>query len=124
MGYNTKYDLELLNGDTEVKVPITAYDENDNPVKVYKKTYIFEDDMKKLIQAELGGGHYFDDDCKWYDHEKDMKNFSKKFPEIVFVLSGEGEEAGDLWKKYFKNGKMQTAYAEITYEAFDEGKLS
>lgn len=124
MGYNTNFDLEILNGDQEVRVPITAYDENDKPVTVYKKIYVCEDEMKELIQADLGGGYYFDDDCKWYDHEKDMKKFSKKFPEVVFVLIGEGEESGDLWKKYFKNGKMQTAYAQIVYDPFDEGKLA
>lgn len=63
------------------------------------------------------------DQIKWYDHEDEMRAFSKKFPEILFILEVNGEEEGDLSIKYFKNGKMQRANAVITYEEFDESKL-
>jgi hypothetical protein len=62
--------------------------------------------------------------CKWYDHEKEMRAFSKQFPNVLFTLEGQGEEAGDLWQKYFLNGKMQTAKAVISFEMFDPAKLS
>ena len=61
--------------------------------------------------------------CKWYEHQKHMKHFSKQFPTTLFTLSGEGEEPGDLWKKYFLNGKIQVANAKITYDKFDARKL-
>jgi hypothetical protein len=62
-------------------------------------------------------------DCTWYEHEKDLKEFSKKYPSIVFELSGIGEEHDDIWNKYFKNGKMQSCIAHITFEKYDEDKL-
>lgn len=58
------------------------------------------------------------DACKWYDHAEDMKALSKTLPNVLFTLSGEGEESGDVWRKYFLNGKMQTAKAVITVAPF------
>lgn len=60
---------------------------------------------------------------KWYEHEEEMKDISKKFPAAIFKLSGEGENAGDLWIKYFKNGKMQECPGQIIYEEYNEKKL-
>jgi hypothetical protein len=45
------------------------------------------------------------------------------FPTVLFTLKGEGEESGDMWFKYFKNGKMQVAMARIEFDSFNEGKL-
>lgn len=70
--------------------------------------------------TEKGGSA---NDTKWYDHEQHMRDFTKKYPTILFELSGEGEESGDLWKEYYKNGKMQRCKAELTYPPFDEKKL-
>lgn len=64
------------------------------------------------------------DNSKWYDLEKDMRELSKLFPNYLFTVHGEGEEAGDLWNKYFLDGKCQTAQAAITYEKFDLTMLS
>lgn len=61
--------------------------------------------------------------CKWYNHEDDMRKFSTHFPSVLFTLIGEGEEPGDMWYKYFRNGKMQVCEAKITFDEFDERKL-
>lgn len=50
----------------------------------------------------------FEDDTKWYDHEEDMVKYSRNYPEVVFRLDGTGEEAGDVWVKWFKNGEVQS----------------
>lgn len=61
--------------------------------------------------------------CKWYKHESEMRKFSEKFPEVLFTLEGEGEESGDIWRKYFVNGKMQVAKAKISFDPFVVDKL-
>lgn len=45
----------------------------------------------------------------WYDHDKHMKEVSKMFPDEVIVLEGSGEDQGDMWKAYYKNGKSDYA---------------
>jgi hypothetical protein len=99
MGYYTRHTLEIIEG-------------ND-----YITDYIQE--IAKLADYT----NLFDDGCKWYDHEKDMRKYSKNHPNTVFKLSGEGEETGDLWHEYYLNGKMQRAKAVITFDKYDADKL-
>lgn len=62
-------------------------------------------------------------DIKWYNHEDDMRRLSQEFPNHLLILSGEGEESGDIWRHYYLNGKVQKVKAVITYEQFDHSKL-
>ncbi|TCM89639.1 hypothetical protein EV294_112104 [Paenibacillus sp. BK033] len=98
MGYYTKYKVKITPESEAVRQSIEA-----------------DDDLYAI--------HEDGDSYKWYGHEDDMRELSIKYPEHTFELRGEGEEAGDIWRKYFKNGKMQYCPAQITYEPFDETKL-
>jgi hypothetical protein len=80
--------------------------------------------------VEIGYGYDFlkdllddDNDAKWYEHEQNMREWSARAPDVLFTLEGEGEEAGDVWKKYFKDGKMQICRAVLTFEPYDPAKL-
>lgn len=59
----------------------------------------------------------------WYEHEDDMRQLSARFPDMLFTLSGNGEQYDDIWVKYFKAGRMQASYATIVLDPFDETKL-
>lgn len=61
--------------------------------------------------------------AKWYEYEKDMRKISEQFPDVIFTVSGEGEENDDIWRAYFKNGKSQYCEAIINFEPYDEGKM-
>lgn len=78
--------------------------------------------VRQLAVTELGF-YPFGDSCKWYRHDEDMKRISRKYPDTIFILEGKGEESGDIWKKYYLNGKCQKSEAVITFEEFDESKL-
>ncbi len=78
--------------------------------------------VKALVTAKAGYNP-LDQETKWYEHEEHMKAISKEYPDVIFQLNGEGEESGDVWIKYFVNGKMQKAAAKITFDEFDEKKL-
>ena len=62
----------------------------------------------------------FFDSCKWYEHDTDMLELSRMYPDMWFEVTGDGEEYEDLWKKYYHNGKMQECRGEIeiTYDPF------
>lgn len=56
-------------------------------------------------------------DCRGYDREKDMLRISTRFPEILFVIYGDGDDSDDLWYEYWQNGKYQ--YISATFEDFN-----
>ena len=65
----------------------------------------------------------FGEETKWYSHENDMRKLSNKFRDVLFELEGEGEESGDMWKEYYKNGKMQRCNAEFVFPEYNELEL-
>lgn len=97
----------------------------------------YDPELNKIFSSALAeiNPNYFDendsfeaqistDSMKWYDHDDDMLELSKRFPEYLFILSGAGEEYGDLWVSYYLNGKMQHCPAHIWYDEFDEESLT
>lgn len=99
MGYYTKFDLTTIPDDYNAEI------------------------YEKEVRSYTDYSDLFGDAIKWYTHQEDMKKLSKKFPEIVFCLSGEGEESGDIWKEYYQNGKIFKTVAKIVFEDFDPEKL-
>lgn len=75
--------------------------------------------------GEISGyGNPFDGSgIKWYDYQTDLIKYSHLFPNTLFIISGEGEHPGDMWRHYFKNGLQWWVGAEITFEEFNETKL-
>lgn len=62
---------------------------------------------------------------KWYDHDKNMVKLSILYADHVFQLDGVGEEDGDVWRMYYRNGKSHSAETKVvvTHAPFDETKL-
>lgn len=103
MGYYTMYSLEVIQGDS----------------KVIEQIWNTEDEISHVI----GTNGCPNEQAKWYNYEEDMRRISKKYPNTVFKLRGDGEESGDIWVEYYKNGKCQKAQTTITFEPFDPKKL-
>lgn len=114
MGYDTRYSLEVVHPETREALPLR-----------------FGGLVIAVLRARNEEAHYCldetgssDETGKWYAHEVDLRQLSKENPHFLFVLSGEGEEAGDVWKKYFLAGKCQVAKAQIQIAEFDRAQLS
>jgi hypothetical protein len=74
-------------------------------------------------QYSLDADGSSEDSSKWYQHEEELREFSKLHPGILFTLHGEGAENEDIWNKYFYAGKCQVAKAKISIAEFDFKKL-
>lgn len=106
MGYVTSYELEVVQGNKGIHEILEKETETTG----------------ELFYAINENGET-NERCKWYDHEEDMIALSLRNPGILFLLNGEGEDARDIWRKYFIDGKMQEIKADITFEPYDESKL-
>lgn len=98
MGYYTSYQLELITDGYEPSIIGDLRRENEN------------------AEYALSEDGSYGESCKWYDYEIEMTEFSKKYPDTIFILTGEGEESGDLWKCYFRDGKSQHIKARIVFD--------
>jgi hypothetical protein len=111
MGYYTHYALTIAPDFEEES------EEHQSLQKAFKDVMGYGDDcLDDLLSGQMEA-------TKWYAHDENMLEISTKFPDLLFTLKGEGEEANDLWIKYYKKGKIQVANAEITFAVFDESKL-
>jgi hypothetical protein len=100
MGYYTSYELRID--------PPERTDE----VAAYVEAQGLTDDLYGLDWFRAADGFVPTYDAvKWYGHQEDMVHLSRAFPLVTFVLSGDGEEQGDVWRKRFRNGKVDVQTA-------------
>lgn len=104
MGYYTRYELEVIDG-------------SDDLIDEFRE----ECDEANFALDEDGDSA---DSCKWYGHPIDLKRFSAKHPEALFLLRGEGEESGDIWREYYRNGRVQICKAKLVFPDFDAKLLT
>lgn len=111
MGYYTRFELVVHEGTADLDAVHVALDKamdyphDESP---------FEVDGDRIISS---------DSIKWYDHDEDCAEMSKHFPGAVFMLHGMGEETGDLWEAYYKDGFCQICRVTPVYPPYDPTKL-
>ncbi len=98
MGYYTQYSIFY---DSEVLTPEV------------------DKEIQKFVETLDGGGweHYgrefWSDNRKWNDQEVDMYRLSKAFPDVLFTVSGAGDDLGDVWEEHWQDGCMQHCHMVI-----------
>jgi hypothetical protein len=134
MGYHARYELNWIVPDTFIP-SCGHYDVVKDKfefcpycgAKVGEKDW--DTEINKFLQSYPKDSDLYyqlvsrDNDFSWYEQDRDMKLFSRKFPLAVFVLTYSGEDHPDLGVYYYKNGKGYHEDAIITYPEFDESKL-
>ena len=104
MGYITTFSLEI------VDVP---------ELGTYANHEIAESLIEKRVVEKLEGWNPFEDSCKWYDWESDLREISETLIGCCFKVHGEGEENGDIWDAYFFNGNCKVYKAQIMIPPFN-----
>ena len=107
MGYYTRY-----------RISCNSFVQVENFPFSYPDNYIDEGITFISPDSEAVYG----DSVKWYEHDEDMLELSRQFPNVTFTLEGDGEEQGDVWIKHYKDGKMKLRKAITTFPEADEVK--
>jgi hypothetical protein len=141
MGYYTRYELEYEVPEQVKSTKVKEFEEQCRKAKIpiptdvkvaFDEQLSLEAALEHVLNDEGFGSGYGPlmnfvngdgDSCKWYDYKKDMLELSNQFPSVLFTLSGEGEESGDIWKHYFLGGKSQRCNAELVFPDFCPEKL-
>jgi len=113
MGYYTNFTLSIHEGEADL-------DAVRESITKISGGYTFCYYTSALRDNAL----HSEDAYKWYEFEDDCKKLSLEYSGVVFKLHGEGEEAGDLWDAYFKDGKSQTCKASLAYPPYDPLQLT
>lgn len=111
MGYNTHYTGSV----TGPKELLEVFRDDAEDGKTYGE---YNQPLDDWLYGEFFGG----DTAKWYGWSDDLEAVSKEYPYLLFALEGEGEEAGDIWKAWARNGKVVTVRAKVVFEEPDLDK--
>ena len=125
MGYYTAYTIEIYEKDDILTGRACDLLEVNDDLDIELGNVLLEvsDDFSSHRKDTRFSEFIMDDVKKWYDHDDDMIEISKRYPNYVFVLEGNGEDYNDLWRTYYMNGKMQYCPARIEYDKFNFNAL-
>lgn len=125
MGYYTKLEVKTIPPLPKVLIHDSNYfiSTNKDGIGVLDADYP-EDNNIEAPDDDYEGDELFE--IKWYVIDNDFIKTSRKYPDTLFVIDGYGDEGGDLWRMYLKNGKVQEwrfSSIEECADPFDESKL-
>lgn len=100
MGYYTTHDLTIMDATSEQVRSVYDWCKKDS-----EGDHIWE------YAFDMSSTDYFweyGSECKWYDHYNDMTRLSKSFPDLTFILAGNGEDSEDVWEECYTAGNCKS----------------
>lgn len=100
MSYYTQYNIKLskiLDDDFDAPITITS------PAKSLQNRIntMTPFEIEQITDTEWDGM------ATWYDHENDLAEISKDYPDWLFTIHGNGEDSDDIWVTYIYDGLVQ-----------------
>ena len=112
MGYYTRYELNYIYADGSVILDCNEKNRLDKVIS--ENLNMINPDYFYIGVESLSD--FFEDEMKWYDYDDDMIELSIAFPNLIFILSSEGEENEDIWVSYYHNGDSEKCNAHLVYD--------
>lgn len=113
MGYSSNYELyigEEKNGSFE------QFDRSDEMfIRIANE---FRESCDWAMGTIDENGHPIESQ-KWYSSDADLAKFSKRYPDLVFMLYREGEENLDAEQIYAKGGVSVNNYIHVFFDPYD-----
>ena len=91
MGYMTYYGVSVIGGSAD------------------EQNAIFKEISKAVYGDENGASDIETGfEAKWYDCEDDVTTISRRHPDIIIEVTGDGESSEDIWAERFRGGDTET----------------
>ena len=95
MGYYTYFTLQIVGNDRDrnefkKELSSTAIDEYNYP----------ESSVEELV-------NYGSTEAKFYEIEEIISPIAEKYPNLLIILNGDGEESGDIWEARWKGDQYE-----------------
>lgn len=82
--------------------------ENKDLIKYVFEDGVYEKESERALFSEF-------EEQKWTTEETDMREISKRYPEMLFILICRNENKH--WRSYYLNGFCETCSGHIVYES-------
>ena len=117
MAYMTYYNMEISETEPTIEELASKLTETLDKQTPHHPMY----PTSLLFWENVLGGEV---DASWHDHQESMQAISPTWPNVLFSLSGKGEDQDDQWVEYHINGKVQCLKRpDWEPEPFDPTKL-
>lgn len=118
MGYCTEYNMHVagIKDQSELDALNKVLEEKKILHYAFYCRYKTIRDHFKSIDGSTVVFYDSKEPVKWYDCEKDMTEIAAKFPDYIFVVTGNGDGEGDLWKMYSHGDKSCWCKGEVIYD--------
>ena len=104
MGYYSKFNLTINGATPEAAAPI---------IEDFRNTNEYAEETLQEDGSTNGEG-------TWYECQDDLQEFSKKYPNVVFIMERNGEEFNDKERIAARNGDVISQTPEVTFPALPE----
>lgn len=103
MGYRTNFNLTMHGEDKAVSA-----------VYEYAKTHDLSWELSTILKLDSL------DDTKWYEWKEEMRALAKRFPRVLFILTGVGEDHDDQWEYRVKGEKEELHQMDTIAPPFND----